>query len=78
MAREDVKKIIDSIEAGDNVGASDAFATAMVDKQKDAIEGKRLDVQLVHFRVQASAAQKLSGAGLLEQVKDFWAGSHTW
>ena len=46
MAREDVKKIIDSIEAGDNVGASDAFATAMVDKQKDAIEGKRLDVQL--------------------------------
>jgi len=46
MAREDVKKIVDSIEAGDNVGASDAFATAMVDKQKDAIEGKRLDVQL--------------------------------
>ena len=46
MAREDVKKTIDSIEAGDNVGASDAFATAMVDKQKDAIEGKRLDVQL--------------------------------
>ena len=46
MAREDVKKIIDSIEAGDNVGACDAFATAMVDKQKDAIEGKRLDVQL--------------------------------
>lgn len=46
MARDDVKKIIDSIEAGDNVGASDAFATAMVDKQKDAIEGKRLDVQL--------------------------------
>tara|TARA_B100000927_G_scaffold119636_1_gene96659 strand:- start:468 stop:650 length:183 start_codon:yes stop_codon:yes gene_type:complete len=46
MAREDVKKIIDSIEAGDNVSASNAFATAMVDKQKDAIEGKRLDVQL--------------------------------
>ena len=46
MAREDIKKMIDSIEAGDNVGASDAFATAMVDKQRDAIEGKRLDVQL--------------------------------
>ena len=44
MAREDIKKMIDSIEAGDNVGASDAFATAMVDKQRDAIEGKRLDV----------------------------------
>ena len=38
--------MIDSIEAGDNVGASDSFASAMVDKQKDAIETKRLDVQL--------------------------------
>ena len=28
------------------VGASDAFASSMVDKQKDAIETKRLDVQL--------------------------------
>ena len=46
MAREDIKKMIDSIEAGDNVGASDSFASAMVDKQKDAIETKRLDVQL--------------------------------
>ena len=46
MARDDIKKMIDSIEAGDNVGASDAFASSMVDKQKDAIEGKRLDVQL--------------------------------
>ena len=47
MAREDIKKMIDSIEAGDNVGASDAFASSMVDKQKDAIETKRLDVQLL-------------------------------
>ena len=46
MARDDIKKMIDSIEAGDNVGASDAFASSMVDKQKDAIETKRLDVQL--------------------------------
>ena len=46
MARDDIKKMIDSIEAGDNVGASDSFASAMVDKQKDAIETKRLDVQL--------------------------------
>ena len=46
MAREDIKKMIDSIEAGDNVEASNAFSAAMVDKQKDAIEGKRLDVQL--------------------------------
>ena len=46
MARDDIKKMVDSIEAGDNVSASDAFSAAMVDKQKDAIEGKRLDVQL--------------------------------
>ena len=46
MAREDVKKIVDSIEASDMVAASDSFVTAMVDKQKDVIEGKRLDVQL--------------------------------
>ena len=46
MAREDVKNIINSLETGDNVAASNAFNTAMVDKQKDAIEGKRLDVQL--------------------------------
>ena len=46
MAREDIKKMINSLETGDNVGASNAFASAMVDKQKDAIEGKRLDVQL--------------------------------
>ena len=46
MAREDIKKIIDSVEAGDNVSASNAFSTAMIDKQKDAIDTKRLDVQL--------------------------------
>ncbi len=46
MAKDDIKKIVDSIEAGDNVAASDAFSAAMIDKQKDAIEGKRLDVQL--------------------------------
>ena len=28
-----IKKIIDSVESGDNVAASDAFAAAMVDKQ---------------------------------------------
>ena len=46
MAREDIKKIVDSVEAGDNVSASNAFSTAMIDKQKDAIDTKRLDVQL--------------------------------
>ena len=46
MARDDIKKMIDSIEAGDNVGASDGLASSMVDKQKMDIETKRLDVQL--------------------------------
>ena len=58
MAREDVKKIIDSIEAGDNVSASNAFATAMVDKQRDAIEGKRLDVQLDWLNKQEQPANE--------------------
>ena len=49
MAKDDIKKMVDSIEAGDNVGASNAFATAMVDKQKDAIEGKRLDVHCLLY-----------------------------
>ena len=38
MAKTDIKKVIDSIESGDNVAASDAFAAAMVDKQREAIE----------------------------------------
>ena len=58
MAREDIKKMIDSIEAGDNVGASDAFATAMVDKQRDAIEGKRLDVHLDWLNKQEQPANE--------------------
>ena len=58
MAREDVKKVIDSIEAGDNVSASNAFSAAMVDKQKDAIEGKRLDVQLDWLNKQEQPANE--------------------
>tara|TARA_B100000927_G_C16068285_1_gene310051 strand:- start:319 stop:501 length:183 start_codon:yes stop_codon:yes gene_type:complete len=58
MAREDIKKMIDSIEAGDNVAASDAFATSMVDKQRDAIEGKRLDVQLDWLNKQEQPANE--------------------
>ena len=46
MAREDITKIVNSLETGDNVAASNAFNTAMVDKQKEAIDAKRLDVQL--------------------------------
>ena len=58
MAREDVKNIINSLETGDNVAASNAFNAAMVDKQKDAIEGKRLDVQLDWLNKQEQPANE--------------------
>ena len=58
MAREDVKNINNSLETGDNVAASNAFNTAMVDKQKDAIEGKRLDVQLDWLNKQEQPANE--------------------
>ena len=58
MAREDIKKIIDSVEAGDNVSASNAFSTAMIDKQKDAIDTKRLDVQLDWLNKQEQPANE--------------------
>ena len=58
MARKDVKNIINSLETGDNVAASNAFNTAMVDKQKDAIEGKRLDVQLDWLNKQEQPANE--------------------
>jgi hypothetical protein len=58
MAREDVKKVIDSIEAGDNVSASNAFSAAMVDKQKEAIDTKRLDVQLDWLNKQEQPANE--------------------
>jgi len=58
MAREDIKNMIDNLEAGDNVEASNAFATAMVDKQKDAIEGKRLEVQLDWLNKQEQPANE--------------------
>ena len=54
----DYKKVIDSIESGDNVAASDAFANAMVDKQREAIEGKRLDVQLDWLNQQETQADE--------------------
>ena len=58
MAKTDIKKIIDSVESGDNVAASDAFAAAMVDKQRDAIECKRLDVQLDWLNKQETQANE--------------------
>ena len=58
MAREDIKKIVDSVEAGDNVSASNAFSTAMIDKQKDAIDTKRLDVQLDWLNKQEQPANE--------------------
>ena len=58
MEKTDIKKIIDSVDYGDNVAASDAFAAAMVDKQRDAIEGKRLDVQLDWLNKQETQANE--------------------
>ena len=58
MAKTDIKKIIDSVESGDNVAACDALAAAMVDKQRDAIEGKRLDVQLDWLNKQETQANE--------------------
>ena len=59
MAREDIKKMINSLETGDNVGASNAFATAMVDKQKEAIDAKRLDVQLDWLKQEQPANEEI-------------------
>ena len=58
MAKTDIKKVIDSVESGDNVAASDAFSAAMVDKQREAIEGKRLDVQLDWLNKQETQADE--------------------
>jgi hypothetical protein len=59
MAREDIKNIVNSLETGDNVGASNAFATAMVDKQKEAIDAKRLDVQLDWLKQEQPANEEI-------------------
>tara|TARA_E500000331_G_C17203108_1_gene690143 strand:+ start:463 stop:645 length:183 start_codon:yes stop_codon:yes gene_type:complete len=58
MAREDITKIVNSLETGDNVAASNAFNTAMVDKQKEAIDAKRLDVQLDWLNKQEQPADE--------------------
>ena len=36
------REFVDKVETGDNIGAKDAFATAMVAKVGDALEIKRL------------------------------------
>ena len=59
MAREDIKNIVNSLETGDKVGASNAFATAMVDKQKEAIDAKRLDVQLDWLKQEQPANEEI-------------------
>ena len=59
MAREDIKNIVNSLETGDNVGASNAFATVMVDKQKEAIDAKRLDVQLDWLKQEQPANEEI-------------------
>ena len=46
MSKENIKDLVNAIETGDNVKATDAFQSAMIDKQTDAIDAKRLDVQM--------------------------------
>ncbi len=38
------REFVDKVETGDNIGAKDAFATAMVAKVGDALEIKRSEV----------------------------------
>ena len=46
MSKENIKDLDNAIETGDNVKATDAFQAAMINKQADAIDSKRLDVQM--------------------------------
>ena len=46
MSKENIKVLVNAIETGDNVKATDAFQAAMINKQADAIDSKRLDVQM--------------------------------
>ena len=46
MSKENIKDLVNAIETGDNVKATDAFLAAMINKQADAIDSKRLDVQM--------------------------------
>ena len=46
MSKENIKDLVNAIETGDNVKATDAFQSAMIDKQSDAIDSKRLDDQM--------------------------------
>ena len=46
MSKENIKDLVNAIETGDNVKATDAFQAAMINKQADAIDSKSLDVQM--------------------------------
>ena len=46
MSKENIKDLVNAIETVDNVKATDAFQAAMINKQADAIDSKRLDVQM--------------------------------
>ena len=46
MSKVNIKDLVNAIETGDNVKATDAFQAAMINKQADAIDSKRLDVQM--------------------------------
>ena len=46
MSKENIKDLVNAIETGDNVKATDAFQAAMINKQADAIDSKRHHVHM--------------------------------
>ena len=60
MSNDNVEKMVDSLAAGDNVAAQDAFKNALSDKIGQALDDKRVGV----------AKDWLNAADELEGIKD--------
>jgi len=56
-SKENIKDLVNAIEADDNIKASDSFTAAMIDKQKNAIDSKRLDVQMNWLEKEKSGSE---------------------
>ena len=57
MSKENIKDLVNAIETGDNVKATGAFQAAMINKQADAIDSKRLDVQMNWMEKESGEAE---------------------
>ena len=44
MSNENIKKFVDSLGQGDNLGAADAFKSSIADKVSSALDDKKVDV----------------------------------